>query len=170
MTANDSDAAKERARYEALVKSLREAMSTEPFGGGSRMIQACEELASWAEELVKKRPSGPLVEKRAWALLAQICDEASTRSLDHDTARQYAWAFRAIYHDVIPNERQQERDPDIESILNQLDAALLTKLSPAREQAPIAGLLEARLGIAAQYDAAATAKLFDRLKALVARH
>ena len=170
MTANDSDAARERARYESLVKSLREAMSAEPFGGGSRMIQAAEQLANWADELVKKGPAGPLVEKRAWTLLAQICDEAATRSLDYDTARQYAWAFRAIYHDLIPSERQKERDAEIESILNELDSTLLAKLSPAREQAPIAGLLDARLGIAAQYDGAATAKLFDRLKAAVARH
>jgi Cytochrome c554 and c-prime len=169
LTATPEDAATETSRYDSLLKALHEAMSAEPFGSGSRSIQAADDLAAWADNLVKTRPRHvPVDKKRAWTMLAQLCDEGATRSLDYDSARQFAWAFSAIYHDVIWDEEQQERHKDIEGILNQLDAALFMKLNSVKDQVPIEDSLKTRLAIAAEYNPATTAKLFAQLKALVA--
>ncbi len=169
LTANLDDAPKERARYESLVKKLHEEMSAEPFGSGGGVAQAADDLAHWADGLVNSRPKTGVDNDRAWTLLAQVCDEAG-RGLDYDSARQLAWAFRAIYHDVIPDDKQRERNPDIERILSELEGVLFLNLSSAKEKTAIEDTLAKRLGQAALFDRAATAALFAALKPFVARH
>jgi hypothetical protein len=170
-TANAADATNEQMRYEALAKSFRAAMSAEPFGNRGPVVEAAEDLANWADELVKNRPHTAVDQKRAWTMLAELCDESATKGLDYDSARQIGWAFLAIYHDVRRGERQKDGDKEIERILNQLDSGLfLTFNSPGKEQGFIEDSLKTRLGFAARYNAAATAELFAQLKRLVARH
>jgi hypothetical protein len=170
LTDTSEASAKERVRYETLVKKLREAMSAEPFGTGIGTREAAAKLAAWAEELVEHRPKAPFDAKRAWPLLIQLCEEGATKSLDYDSARQLAWAFRAIYHDVIPDDKQRDRNPDIERILSELEGALFLNLSSAKEKTAIEDSLAKRLGQAALFDRAATAALFAALKPFVARH
>ena len=93
-TSNAEDATNERMRYESLVKSFRAAMSAEPFGNRGPVVEAAEDLAHWADELVKNRPHTAVDKKRAWTMLAELCDESATKGLDYDSARQIGWAFR----------------------------------------------------------------------------
>jgi hypothetical protein len=170
LTATPDDARNQRACYELLVERLREAMSAEPFGSGAGVAQAAAELGAWADELVKGRPSSGVDKERAWILLVQVCDEATARGLDYDSARQLAWAFRAIYHDLIPDAKKTERNPDIERILIQLETALFLNLGSAQEKTAIEDSLAKRLGQAALFDRAATAALFAGLKPFVVPH
>ncbi len=170
LTATPEAAAKERARYESLVKKLRQAMSAEPFGSGDRLAQSAADLGAWADELVKGRPKTGVDKERAWTLLGQVCDEAGARVLDYDSARQLAWAFRAIYHDLIPDDKQRDRNPDIERILSELERALFLNLSSAKEKTAIEDSLAKRSGQAALFDRAGTAAMFAELKPFVARH
>jgi hypothetical protein len=169
LTATAEDAARERSRYESLVKAFQVAMRAEPFGNKGRLLGAAEDLVNWADKLINNRSRAPVDEKRARKVLAQLCEEAAKTSLDYDGARQVAWAFRAIYHDVIPEDRQKDRDPEIERILSRLDGVLLMKLPSAKEQVPIEESLRARLLVGAQYDAAATMGLFGQLRSRVIR-
>jgi len=170
LTVDAATAAQEQLHYESLVKAFRDVMSAQPFGDRDRSIRAATDLASWADRLLKDRPQSSVDEKRAWRMLDEICKVAGTNSLDYDSARQLAWAFRAIYYDVLPDDRAAARDPAIERALDQLDKALLLKLPSAKEQVPIEGSLQKRLRSAAEYEPSAARSLFGQLQARVAGH
>jgi hypothetical protein len=170
MSKTDKDAADQQKEYESLDKAFREAVTAAPFGNRERVLATAEKLVNWADALINNRSNAPVDQQRAWKLLAQLCDETEKASPDYDSARQAAWAFRAIYYDLVPEEKKKDRDPEIESILGQLERSLLLKLPSAKEQVAIEQTLSTRLEAAAQYNAAETAKVFGQLKARVSGH
>jgi hypothetical protein len=170
MSKTEADAADQLKAYESLDKAFRDAMTAEPFGNRDQVLAAAEKLVNWSDALINNRSTAPVNEKRAWKLIAQLCDETENASPDYDSARQAAWAFRAIYYDLVPDKKKKDRDPEIESILDQLDKSLLLKLPSAKEQVAIEETLKTRLEAASNYKAADTAKLFGQLRELVAKH
>ena len=99
----------------------------------------------------------------------QLCEESDKASLDYDSARQTAWAFHAIYADLVRYDAKN-KNPAIEKILGQIGTSLLTALPSAGQQVPIENTLKSRLESAGSFDSNEVAKLFGELKKQVVRN
>ena len=93
-----------------------------------------------------------------------------TTVLDYDSARQRAWAIRAIYQDLVAEDPKGGPDQAISSALDQLDALLLTKLPSAKEQVSIESSLKTRLGFVSEYNQSAAREQFDKIRQRLAAH
>jgi Cytochrome c554 and c-prime len=164
MTPEGKDVRSELAEYESRVKEFRDSMFAHPFGDKTRARTAAEALAAWADGLIKHRPSVTVSADKAQQLLVQLCSEIGTASLDYDSARQFAWAFRAIYDDLAQTNPQKAKNSTIESILDQIDKELLTTIPTAGEQKPIEESLPIRSKAVANFEISRVAKLFGELK------
>ncbi len=160
-----SDRQKEIDRYEKLVGALEDAMTTRPFGDKEATIKAAAELAAWANRLLTGRLRPPIGPDRARELLMGVCDLATEDGLDYDRARQSAWAFRAIYHELT---LKSPRDPQIEASLKKLTPLLGLDLPTAGDQIPIEKSLGKWLGVMADYDPHQVQALFRQLREQVA--
>jgi hypothetical protein len=172
MTPPGKNVGNEVAHFESLGKEFQDAMISEPFGNKDRATKAANDLASWADALIESRSKGPFVpvnQDRARALLMQLCEASDKTSLDYDSARQTAWAFRAIYEDLVRYDAKN-KNPAIEQALGQIGTSLLTALPAAGQQIPIEKTLKSRLESAGNFDSVDVAKLFGELKKLVVGH
>ena len=167
LTTSDESAKEQRSRYESLDREFRQAMTAEPFGNRDHVIAAAEKLANWADQLIKNRSHAPVHEEKAWKLIVELCDEFGKPGLDYDSARQAAWAFRAIYYDLPPASPKRAKDKDIKAILDQLDSLLMTNLRRENARTTVEQSLKSRLETSANYNPADGEKLFAQLKALV---
>jgi hypothetical protein len=76
------------------LASLDPAYEDYLFGEPAKLAPASRALAKWADEVLHDGSPRPLSDQTAASLLRQLC--ATDHSLDYDSARQIAWAFRAI--------------------------------------------------------------------------
>ena len=84
------------------MKELTAAFDVQPFGDPKRVAKSARDAAQWADGLLKEMKADSIDRAGAQRLLAGLVKESKARTLDFDSARQYAWAFRAI---------QAESDP-----------------------------------------------------------
>jgi hypothetical protein len=153
-----------RAQFDRALVEFRTAVTIRPFGDRQAAILAARKLASWANHLLEDQTSAVVDQAKARALLDQICARAEESIPGYDAARQLAWAFRAVYQDVVVVSKP---DPRIESILARLDKELSLNLTSAGEQIPIDKSLKDRLGFVADYHPIRTQSLFKELRAIV---
>jgi len=168
LAGNPANAVRERKQYESLAQSLHEGLSTSPFGDRARTIEAMENISRWADKLLKSRRNAPVDCDRAWVLLHTACTIEETTVLDYESARQRAWASRAIYQDLLAENSKANADPAISEALDRLDAMLLTKLPLATEPIPIEQSIKTRLQFAAQYNQSATRDQFQKIRQRIA--
>ena len=96
------------------VEAFFNAMKARPFGDLKQAARAAAALADWSKSVAKalqkvtEDPKKTAVDgQMAVRLLHQLCEMAQSNTLDYDSARQIAWAFRAIYkesHQINPQE------------------------------------------------------------------
>ncbi len=104
----------------------------------------------------------PLVNRdQARTLLDRLCRIVRERTPDYDSARQIAWAFRAIYRDLEPG---LPRDTPIDRRLAELDGQLLLTIPVVREMAAGRSTLTQRLRAIAEYDPSAFRAQFAGLE------
>jgi hypothetical protein len=152
---------------ETLRQKLREldqAMAARPFGDLARAGTIAREIVTWTEEplgvlgqMARARPGqpGPVVDRgRALKMLRRIGSIAAERVPDYDSARQLAWAFRTIYHELVLEPAQ--RNPKIEAIFDRLDQKLKLSLGtlPTAERRPVVDQLPERMKAAESYSPA----------------
>jgi hypothetical protein len=152
----------QQAQFERDLEQFRAAVTIRPFGDRRAGSLAARKLVSWANHLLDDAPRAVVDQVKARALLAEICARAAESILDYDTARQLAWAFRAVYQDVAAISKA---DPRIETILARLEKELSLILPTAGEQVPIENSLKRRLGFAADYHPDRIQDLFKELQA-----
>ncbi|HKI17416.1 MAG TPA: multiheme c-type cytochrome [Isosphaeraceae bacterium] len=170
LTDNTASAAIERERYESIVQSLHAMLNVRIFGDSGPLIKDAERLASWADELLKRRSEKsrqPIDRDRALALFDEACKIDERTVLDYDSARQRAWAIRAIYKDLLAVNPKADSGGAISSAMDQLEAILLTKLPSAGEQSQIEQSIKTRLEFAAQYDQRKVRDQFQIIRQLV---
>jgi hypothetical protein len=163
LSKDTASASIQQAQFDQGLAEFRTAV-TRPFGDRQAAILAARKLALWANHLLEDQTSAVVDQAKARALLAQICARAEESIPGYDAARQLAWAFRAVYQDVVVVSKP---DPRIESILARLDKELSLNLTSAGEQIPIDKSLKDRLGFVADYHPIRTQSLFKELRAIV---
>ena len=94
------------------------------------------------DALLKIVNRASLDDTTARRFLERLCEMADTEIPDYESARQIGWAFRAIYHEIVP---KQQRDPVIERALADIAAELALDLPPAKQQSSIEPALPDRL-------------------------
>ncbi len=162
-----ADPARAYAWDQAVKQKLHEfdrAISDRPFGDLSRARTVAGEIVAWAEEPLsvlgqmaqaKVGQPGPVVDRgRALAMLRRIGSIAFEEVPDYDSARQMAWAFRTIYHELMLDPAQ--RNPRITTILDRLDRTLKLNLAApsAAGRKPIVDSLPERMKAAESYNPA----------------
>jgi len=151
--------------YQTLQQRLHdfdEAMTERPFGNLAKAGTIAREIVTWANEplgvLVQMAQAKPgenrqVVDRaRALRMLRRLGSIATESIPDYDSARQMAWAFRTIYHELEPNP--EKRNPQINTILDRLDQKLQLSLNPRLPagRKPIIDSLAERLRAAAGYN------------------
>ncbi len=149
-----------QSELDGRLLKLRDGLGRRPFGDDSTPA-AARAVADWADAAIRDFSASPIDEARALGLLDRLARMAIDAPPDYDSARQIAWAFRAIYSEVVPEKR---RPAEIESELKALAAELLLDLPPARTKALIVPTtLSRRLEDAAAFDPAAFREHFRRM-------
>jgi len=151
--------------HQTLLQRLHdfdEAMTERPFGNLAKAGTIAREIVTWANEplgvLVQMAQAKPgenrqVVDRaRALRMLRRLGSIATESIPDYDSARQMAWAFRTIYHELEPNP--EKRNPQINTILDRLDQKLQLGLNPRLPagRKPIIDSLAERLRAAAGYN------------------
>jgi Cytochrome c554 and c-prime len=132
------------------LAALHETVTARPFGDLECAVPAAICAAEWADSLVKSLKDTVFDTAIARRLLIRLCKMASDPGLDYDSARQIAWAFQIIYHELVPDPKQ--RDAVIEHALADIGSDLALKLPSATEQVPIEKTLQERLMVLANFD------------------
>ena len=84
----------------AQISSLEQALTSRPFGDAARVRDAAEPLAMSLSQLAKETSAQPFDRPAAARSLAFLTDAANYETHDYATARQAAWAIRAIAADL----------------------------------------------------------------------
>jgi hypothetical protein len=143
------------------LDAFRRALAAQPFGDAQLAAQSAREVASWSESLLMELRGSPVSRVQARALLGRLCRIAQDRAPDYDSARQIAWAFRAIYNELQPG---RPTSAPIPRRLAQLDAELLLTFPAATAKPSIEETLARRLRAVADYDPAAFKAQFAELE------
>jgi hypothetical protein len=160
-TADSPRAASRGADIDDALATLRESLKARPFGDPATLVPAARKVAARADSAIRalQQDSNAFDADKTRALLDRLCKMAETPT-DYDSARQIAWAFRVIYRESVPEDRQ---DPAIGRELAGLETELALDLPPARTQAPIETSLPDRLKKAAEFDPAPFQAHFARI-------
>jgi hypothetical protein len=159
-----ADSQKADAWYSELRSKLLEfdvAMTERPFGNLEKAKPIAEAIISWlngplgaldAKAKAKPGTNEPVVDRTtAISMLRRLGDLAATTSPDHESARQMVWAYRTIYQELMPEEK--DRDKEVMSVLDRLDQRLGADLRApgASGRKPITDSLAERLEAASKY-------------------
>jgi hypothetical protein len=113
----------------AARKQLQSACDAQPFGIPSEVAGACATLEKALRQL--RNPAADIDRNAVRELLKKLTTFGANEYPDYDSARQLAWAFRMIYADLVPADKQPA---EVKRILDALDDDLsLTLNSQARK-------------------------------------
>ena len=118
-------------------------------------------MVSWSDNLLDDMRHLSVNRDRAKKFLARLCRLARERPPDYDSARQIAWAFRAIYHELEPTPA---KDAPIARRLAALDSQLFLRTPGPRELAVSEKALTRQLAASGDYDPAAFQAQFAGLE------
>jgi len=110
---------------QAKMKELTADFDAQPFGDPKRVAKTARAASQWADGLLKDLRSTPIDRAGAKSLLLSLSKEAKLRTLDFDSARQFAWAFRAIQNEAEP---KWSTNKDVVAALKELDDQLKLEL------------------------------------------
>jgi hypothetical protein len=93
--------------YADQLQVLHEAFAVRPFGEAGKVASAAGKLAEWAGRIQNLAAKNTWERHSANRLLDQLADLSQEGLLDYDSARQIAWAFKTIQHEVFPAEAKK---------------------------------------------------------------
>jgi hypothetical protein len=131
------------------LAAFHASMRLGPFGNSKSIVSTARNVAEWADSLVQCLNHTMFDQALARQLLARLCKTAGETIPDYDSARQIAWAFRAIYRESVP---EGHHDAAIERALASLEAELTLNLPPERKAVTIETALPERLRSAAGFN------------------
>mgnify|MGYP001144876001 CR=1 FL=1 len=155
------------------MEAFDAAMTARPFGDLDRARPIAEAVLKLLDEplralddqtRVKPGQPGRVIDRaEALRLLRRIAPIADELVHDYESARQMAWAFRTIYHEVEPDA--SKRDPRIVAGLAALDRKLGLSLNAGKsaERRPILEMLGDRLKAMSNYEPAEFRKAIEGL-------
>jgi hypothetical protein len=74
----------------------------QPFGNASTIAEPATQLTAFLDNLLGQMKQLPYDRRSAIAALRQLCNAATEKAPDYDSARQLAWAFETIYESLPP--------------------------------------------------------------------
>ena len=141
VAADPHEAPRREKDFKTRMQAFHVAASKRPFGGGPEVAAAIASLKEWSDPIVRElteltQPRGrnpkDAPDKRrlidrptAIAMLRRLCELADGPIADYDSARQMAWACRAIYDEITP--RPTPGDPvmaELKKLQEELDLPL----------------------------------------------
>jgi hypothetical protein len=167
--ANPNDAKDRLAEFDRDAQALISAFGARPFGETAKAIAAAEALSRWADDQIAGFSKLKADRATSLRLLAAIGRLAESPDLDYDSARQLAWAFRAIYGELVHRKLDPPGQADVEQALAGLDRELKLTLHASGKPEPIETELKARMQAAADFRPGAVRDLFRAASAAVAR-
>ena len=117
-----------------LRSSFHNRLQAQPFGNPQESARAAAAIVQYADTMIESVNHTLIDATKARRMLDRLCQMARDTIPDFESARQIAWAFRVIYHEIVP---ESHRDAMIESTLASLDADLFLDLPPSKKQTPI---------------------------------
>jgi hypothetical protein len=153
--------------FEARLKKLSDAFDSQPYGNTEQIAKAATALVDWCDALLKEIASPPDATKTTYTReaavrsLRELC--ASPKTVDFESARQIAWAFRVIYKELHPD--LDETGP-VFDVLKQIDADLNLTL-PAGQKYEILKELDKTTARMSTYEPDRFAKHLTELKKLL---
>lgn len=148
----------------SALSTFESAVAAKPYSDRDQAISSAEAALAALNPMIDELRTKPVDAARAAALLEQLAGLARSELLDYDSARQIAWAYRAILTEINPEKAAQ---PAVSAELDALDRELALTLPSARQQVAIEKSLGERLRLAADYDPYAFRERMARLDALV---
>ncbi len=119
--------------FETRLQALSDAFAAQPYGDNEAIAKAAAALVAWCDGLLKEIESQPDATKTTYSsdaadrLLRELCAPGGT--VDYESARQIAWAFKIIYTELHPDQKEGP----ILDVLKQIDADLNLNLTAGRE-------------------------------------
>lgn len=146
------------------LKPVQSAGTAQPFGKPDDIVLQAGKAVAWIDsdvltKLREERCDRAIAEK----LLGTLCTLATESTPDYDTARQLAWAFRAVYFELHPEAAA--RDPRVTQALTHLDRDLRLTLPSRRKNETIESSLGDTLRTIADYDPRNVQQQFEQIKA-----
>jgi hypothetical protein len=152
---------KQRDELAAKLKALTNAFDTQPFGDLARIRPASQAVADWAGALARKLAARPCEEPQASRLLTHLAQTSGQNTVDYDTARQLAWAFR-----IVEKELHATPPAPVLTSLDTINRELKLELPSGTKQS-IEKQLGANLDVRNNYDPARFQEVMRRLAAEV---
>jgi len=139
--ANSQLAVQRTQQLEDDLQEFHHAMSASPFGDCRRALTAADRIIDRSQAIIQDLTdmtrvppgtSGRIVDRGvALGLLQKLCAIVSGEMLDYDSARQITWAFRTIYHEVVPQATRE-----VQASFKALDSELGLTLHRSPHQTP----------------------------------
>ena len=156
--AGDPDKAEARRKeLDEGVAALRKTVGARPFGDPKPAADQAAKLAAWADAIAREIDARRLGRDDAIRLLKAI---AASPVPDHASARQLAWAFRAIFDEMT---EKPANAPEIAATLDALFESLGVRLLPGDAEGKIERENGARLDADDKFDPAVIGPLFEKL-------
>lgn len=148
---------------DAMLKPVHLAVAAQPFGKPDEITLHAGKAVTWIDaDLLAALGEKPCDRAAAINLLRALCDIAVEAVPEYDSARQLAWAFRAVYFELFP--AAAARDPRVVQVLGQLEHDLQLKLPSRQRNETIEGSLAGSLRVIADYDPQSFRQQFQKLK------
>jgi hypothetical protein len=145
------------------LRELRAAFDAQPYGDPKRIAKAADALDAWAKKLLEEVGRAKLDKEQSQRLLGRICVIAGDVSIDYDSARQLAWAFRVIKEEWQPSQELSSR---LDAVLTELSKEVKLDL-PSGQHADIMKDLKTALHKRADFDPAKLRQRFQQLATLL---
>ena len=115
-----------------LVNALRAQADSRPFGRKAEMAKAAQDLATWADGLIKKLSAKSYNKDVAETLLKKLVENEKAKGLnvDFDSARHVSWMIKLLIQELggkLPNQDK------IDGIVAELDKMLNLELPAGRK-------------------------------------
>jgi hypothetical protein len=133
---------------DSLLKPVYAELGRQPFGAPGRISDAASKAVADLDAAIQRLSLKETNEETTQGLLTRISETAASESVDYDTARQLAWAFKVIYQ----GSPSKDNDPEIDTAVDQLSAELGLALTPQGREHTVDEHLAAALRRAREYD------------------
>jgi hypothetical protein len=120
--------------YPQRVHKIYDAFNAQPFGQPQEVASAARELAHWLHGVAPKVRSSSFDRAAARRLLWDLAKLSQDRLLDYDSAREVAWAFTVIFHELYPKGSAEAENAEINKLLESLNGQLQLTLPVGQVQ------------------------------------
>lgn len=121
------------AEFKGKLKGLFNAMDSQPFGTPADVAIAARDLENFAAKLAS--PTAIMTKDKAGKLLEKLLARGSAKYVDYDSARQIAWASRAVFAEWGPDHAKKKEIEDLFAILDdELNLSLQSKVRKSAEK------------------------------------